>query len=212
MPVRALWYDRGVLCVLDQRALPGRTVILRLRTVEAVAEAIRTLTVRGAPSIGVAAAYGMVLAQRQGKYTAARAAKLLAATRPTAHDLFVGIETVRKAWVRGDDVERTAQEYRRAVVDECHAIGLAGAPLFAHTRRVLTHCNAGALATVEWGTALAPLRVARSRGARLFVWVDETRPLLQGARLDGLGARARTHPARRDRGQCRRPLPFDRGG
>jgi len=181
--VRALWYRRGVLHVLDQRALPGRTVVLRLRTVEEVAEAIRTLTVRGAPSIGVAGAYGMVLAQRQGDRTPAAAARLLAATRPTAHDLFVGIETIRAAWVAGEDVERAADRYRRAVVEECHAIGLAGAPLFARSRKVLTHCNAGALATVEWGTALAPLRVARSRGARLFVWVDETRPLLQGARL-----------------------------
>jgi S-methyl-5-thioribose-1-phosphate isomerase len=183
MAVRALWYTRGVLHVLDQRRLPGRTVTLRLRRAADVAEAIRTLTVRGAPSIGVAAAYGMVLAKREGTYTPARAAKLLASTRPTAHDLFVGIDAVRHAWEKGEDVERAADAYRRAVVGECHAIGLAGASLFARTRRVLTHCNAGALATVEWGTALAPLRVARSRGADLFVWVDETRPLLQGARL-----------------------------
>ncbi len=183
MAVRALWYRRGVLSVLDQRALPGRTVILRLRSVDAVARAIRTLTVRGAPSIGVAAAYGMVLAHRQGKYPPAQAAKLLGSTRPTAHDLFVGIETVRAAWEAGADVQRAADAYRRKVVDECHAIGRAGASLFARSHNVLTHCNAGALATVEWGTALAPLRVARARGARLFVWVDETRPLLQGARL-----------------------------
>jgi S-methyl-5-thioribose-1-phosphate isomerase len=183
VPVRALWYSRGVLSVLDQRALPGATKVLRLRTLAEVAEAIRTLTVRGAPSIGVAAAYGMVLAKREGRYTSARAARLLGATRPTAYDLFVGIEAVRSAWDAGEDVEAAADAYRRKVVEECHEIGLAGAPLFAKARRVLTHCNAGALATVEWGTALAPLRVARQRGAHLFVWVDETRPLLQGARL-----------------------------
>jgi S-methyl-5-thioribose-1-phosphate isomerase len=183
VPVRALWYSRGVLSVLDQRALPGSTRVLRLRTLAETAEAIRTLTVRGAPSIGVAAAFGMVLAHREGRYTPARAARLLGATRPTAFDLFVGIEVVRAAWAAGQDVEAAAEAYRAKVVEECHAIGNAGAPLFARTRRVLTHCNAGALATVEWGTALAPLRVARARGARLFVWVDETRPLLQGARL-----------------------------
>jgi S-methyl-5-thioribose-1-phosphate isomerase len=183
MPVRALWYRRGVLSLIDQRALPGRTVVRRLTRLDQVAEAIRTLTVRGAPAIGVAAAYGMVLGKREGTYTPARAARLLRATRPTAYDLFVGIEAVRKAWAAGEDVERAADAYRARIVEECHRIGEAGAPLFARSRRVLTHCNAGALATVEWGTALAPLRVARAKGAHLFVWVDETRPLLQGARL-----------------------------
>jgi S-methyl-5-thioribose-1-phosphate isomerase len=183
MPVRALWYSRGTLFLLDQRRLPGATVVRRLRTVRATAEAIRSMAVRGAPAIGVAAAYGMVLAQREGRYTPERAAELLRRTRPTAHDLFVGIETVRAAWSAGRDVEAAADEYRRRTVDECHRIGTAGAPLFARAKSVLTHCNAGALATVEWGTALAPIRVARSRGAHLFVWVDETRPLLQGARL-----------------------------
>ncbi len=183
MPVRALWYRAGTLSLLDQRALPARTVVLRLRRAEDVAEAIRTLTVRGAPSIGVAAAYGMVLAQREGRLGPARAAKLLRATRPTAVDLFVGIEAVRLAWEGGGDVEAAAGGYRQRVVDECHRIGTAGAPLLRRAHRVLTHCNAGALATVEWGTALAPIRVARERGAHLFVWVDETRPLLQGSRL-----------------------------
>jgi S-methyl-5-thioribose-1-phosphate isomerase len=182
MGVRALWYEPGVLSVIDQRALPGRTRVLRLRRPEAVAEAIRTLTVRGAPTIGVAAAYGMALAARQG-WTPARAARLLERTRPTAHDLFVGIELVRRAWENGEDPGATADRYRADVVLECHRIGDAGAPLLRRASKVLTHCNAGALATVEWGTALAPIRVARDRGTRLFVWVDETRPLLQGSRL-----------------------------
>ncbi len=182
-PVRALWFDRKGLELIDQRALPNATRLRTCRTVEEVADSIRTMVVRGAPAIGVAAAYGMVLAERQGGFTPARAARLLASTRPTAHDLFVGIEAVRSAWAEGEDVVAAADRYRRSVVDECHAIGEAGAPLFTRRPRVLTHCNAGALATVEWGTALAPLRVARERGADLFVWVDETRPLLQGARL-----------------------------
>ncbi|MGI0072009.1 MAG: S-methyl-5-thioribose-1-phosphate isomerase [Thermoplasmata archaeon] len=183
MPVRALWYRRGTLFLLDQRALPGRTVVRRLTTLHATAEAIRTMVVRGAPSIGVAAAYGMALGARAGTYEPERAARELRATRPTAFDLFVGIETVRRAWVAGGDPEAAADAYRTKVVEECHRIGISGAPLLADARRVLTHCNAGALATVEWGTALAPIRVARQKGADLFVWVDETRPLLQGARL-----------------------------
>ena len=183
MPVRALWYRTGTLSLIDQRRLPGRTVVLRLRHLREVAEAIRTLAVRGAPSIGVAAAYGMVLAHREGRLGAEAAARVLRATRPTAFDLFVGIDAVRAAWIEGRDVEEAAEGYRRQIVEECHRIGTVGAPLFARSRRVLTHCNAGALATVEWGTALAPIRVARNRGTKLFVWVDETRPLLQGARL-----------------------------
>jgi S-methyl-5-thioribose-1-phosphate isomerase len=157
--------------------------VRRLTTLDQVADAIRTLAVRGAPSIGVAGAYGMVLGQREGRYSPARAAKSLGATRPTAVDLFVGIATVRRAWDAGEDTEATANAYRERIVEECHRIGTAGAPLFRRTPRVLTHCNAGALATVEWGTALAPIRVAHDEGAKLFVWVDETRPLLQGSRL-----------------------------
>jgi len=183
MAVRALWWDRSALAIIDQRSLPATYRVRRLRDVGAVAEAIRTLAVRGAPSIGVAAAYGMALAARSGRWTAARAAALLVATRPTAHDLAVGVGVVRSAWDSGDDPLGAAHTFRAAVVDECHRIGEAGAPLFRGSPRVLTHCNAGALATVEWGTALAPIRVARDRGAHPFVWVDETRPLLQGSRL-----------------------------
>ncbi len=183
MAVRALWYRGGSLHLIDQRRLPARTVVLRLRSVRAVAEAIRTMAVRGAPAIGVAAAYGMALAAREGRFTPERAATILRATRPTAVDLFVGIEAVRRAWANGEDPLAAAEAYRARIVDECHRIGAAGAPLLARATRVLTHCNAGALATVEWGTALAPIRVARDRGAHLFVWVDETRPVLQGARL-----------------------------
>jgi len=182
MPVRALWFRGRTLHLIDQRELPARTVVRRLTRVREVADAIRTMVVRGAPAIGVAAAYGMALAHREGSYSPARAAKLLRATRPTAVDLAVGVEAVRTAWVAGEDPRAAADRYRAEIVDECHRIGIAGAPL-RRAHRVLTHCNAGALATVEWGTALAPIRVARARGADLFVWVDETRPLLQGARL-----------------------------
>jgi S-methyl-5-thioribose-1-phosphate isomerase len=183
MSVRALWFRNGRLHLIDQRQLPRRTVILHLSRVEQVAEAIRTLTVRGAPAIGVAAAYGMVLASRTGGWTPTSAARVLRATRPTAYDLFVGIEAVRSAWSARKDPLEAADAYRARIVEECHQIGEAGAALFKRRPRVLTHCNAGALATVEWGTSLAPLRVARDAGAPIFVWVDETRPLLQGSRL-----------------------------
>lgn len=183
MPVRALWFGDGRLHLIDQRKLPGQRRVLHLSRVEQVAEAIRTLTVRGAPAIGVAAAYGMVLAARQPHQSPEKAARLLRSTRPTAYDLFVGIETVRKAWAAGEDPLKAADGYRARIVEECHQIGAAGAPLFRRRPRVLTHCNAGALATVEWGTSMAPLRVAWERGVPIFVWVDETRPLLQGSRL-----------------------------
>ena len=181
--VRALWYDRGVLHLVDQRKLPGRYVVRRLRRVADVAEAIRTMQVRGAPAIGAAAAFGMALAAREPRSSLQRAAELLGATRPTAVDLFVGIEAVRGPWAAGGDPEEAARRYCAELVEGCHRIGEAGAPLFPKGCRVLTHCNAGALATVEWGTALAPLRVAHDLGRDPFVWVDETRPLLQGARL-----------------------------
>ncbi len=183
MAVRALWYANGTLSLIDQRRLPQTRRLLRLTRVAEVAQAIRTMAVRGAPAIGVAAAYGMVLAARERGRTPDAAARILGATRPTANDLFVGIEAVRRAWAEGEDPVAAADAYRERIVGECRAIGEAGAPLFAERPRVLTHCNAGALATVEWGTALAPLRVAHDRGVRIFVWVDETRPLLQGARL-----------------------------
>ena len=183
MAVRALWFEKGTLHLLDQRRLPRQVKVLHLRRLRDVAEAIRTLTVRGAPSIGVAAAYGMALAAREGRWTPGTASAALVATRPTAVDLSVGVEAVRSAWAGGDDPLAAAEAYRDRIVGECLRIGEVGAPLFRGDPRVLTHCNAGALATVEWGTALAPLRVAHDRGSDLFVWVDETRPLLQGARL-----------------------------
>lgn len=181
--VRALWWEAGTLYALDQRDLPARKTILELRTLGPVADAIRTLAIRGAPCIGVAAAYGMVLASREKGRKPRESAEALRSTRPTAHDLFVGIDVVRRAWEAGSDPLTAAQAYHHAVVQECHAIGEAGAPLVGVGARVLTHCNAGALATVEWGTALAPIRVAARKGRDPFVWVDETRPLLQGARL-----------------------------
>lgn len=181
--VKALWFTDNRLSVLDQRQLPLERKVLELFTAEETAEAIRNMTVRGAPTIGVAAAYGMVLGHRKDPAAAETTAQLLRSTRPTAHDLFVGVDTVLSAWTSGKDVLAAAEDYRESIVRQCQSIGRHGAPLLGTEARVLTHCNAGALATVEWGTALAPIRVAQQEGRKPHVWVDETRPLLQGARL-----------------------------
>jgi S-methyl-5-thioribose-1-phosphate isomerase len=173
----ALWWagEEG-LKMLDQRALPQQVRTLTLRSVDDVADAIRTMAVRGAPAIGAAAAYGMALGERQPE----KSAELLRATRPTARDLFHAIEHMERAMQAKQDPVRAARDYAGDIVDRCRRIGEHGAGLLRDGSRVLTHCNAGALATVDWGTALAPLRVAHRRGQGLFVYCDETRPRMQG--------------------------------
>jgi S-methyl-5-thioribose-1-phosphate isomerase len=173
----ALWWsDDDGLKVLDQRFLPGEVRILTLRTAAEVAEAIRGMAVRGAPAIGCAAAFGLALGAKDPVGSAA----LLRGTRPTARDLFAGIEAVEQALAAKRDPVAAAKAYTRDVVERCKRIGEHGAALLKPGARVLTHCNAGALATVDWGTALAPLRVAHRRGIALSVLCDETRPRLQG--------------------------------
>jgi S-methyl-5-thioribose-1-phosphate isomerase len=140
------------------------------------------MVVRGAPAIGAAAAYGMALAQEQ-RQDLDRAAELLRSTRPTAHDLFYGVDCMLKAAAGGRNLKEAAADYAENIVDQCHRIGIHGARIIQSGNGVLTHCNAGALATIDWGTALAPLRVAHNAGKKLFVFVDETRPRLQGAKL-----------------------------
>lgn len=173
----ALWWsdDEG-LKLLDQRLLPHDVKVLTLRTAAEVADAIRSMAVRGAPSIGAAAAYGMALGARDLPGTAA----LLRGTRPTARDLFHAIEAMEQAHAAKQDLVRAAKTYTHDLVERCHRIGEHGAALLRDGARVLTHCNAGALATVDWGTALAPLRVAHRQGRALSVLCDETRPRLQG--------------------------------
>jgi methylthioribose-1-phosphate isomerase len=178
--VRPLRFDDGALLVLDQRRLPGEQTWLRCERPEQVADAIRTLAVRGAPAIGLAAAYGLALTDEL-----AGAAELLASTRPTAVNLTWAIERAREAHGRGgrDAVLELAKSLQR---DQEHAdrrLAELGAERFAAGDRVLTHCNAGALATGGYGTAGGVLRKAWERGRLEQVWVGETRPLLQGARL-----------------------------
>ncbi|MFH0778358.1 MAG: S-methyl-5-thioribose-1-phosphate isomerase [Candidatus Eisenbacteria bacterium] len=181
--------------LIDQTALPGRLVYLELVSAEDVADAIRTMKVRGAPAIGVAAALGVALAVLEGpakgsKERALGAIALLGSTRPTAVNLFWALSRMRET-VGG---AASAAELRNAVVSEatsileedrelCRRIGENGARLLHDGATVLTHCNAGALATAGMGTALAVVYAAKAEGKRVSVIASETRPLLQGARL-----------------------------
>lgn len=178
----------GFLRLIDQTRLPGELVFRQCRSVEEVWQAIKVLCVRGAPAIGVAAAYGVVLGV-QGADASSFQAKLnqacdyLATSRPTAVNLFWALERMRR---RGTDLSTLLQEARAIDVEDqamCAAIGRFGADLIPNGGGVLTHCNAGSLATAGDGTALAVLYAAARQGKRFQVFADETRPLLQGARL-----------------------------
>jgi methylthioribose-1-phosphate isomerase len=165
--------------LLDQRRLPEEEVELECRSAAEVAEAIRALAVRGAPAIGIAAAYGYALAGARGEDLDQAAAALLAA-RPTAVNLAWAIGEMRSA--EGDLAER-ARTLHREEVERCRRMGEHAAELLLPGSRALTHCNTGGLATGGYGTALGALRAAWEKGLLEHVWVTETRPLLQGSRL-----------------------------
>jgi methylthioribose-1-phosphate isomerase len=175
-PVQPLRFEGGALLVLDQRALPQAERWIRCETVEEVAECIRTLAVRGAPAIGLAAAYGLALAEPGDR---AAAAELLRSTRPTAVNLAWALEQCRES---AEPLE-VARRLHREQDEADRRLAAVGAELFNEGTRALTHCNAGALATGGYGTACGVLRAAWEGGRLAEVWVDETRPLLQGARL-----------------------------
>ncbi|MGA9523377.1 MAG: S-methyl-5-thioribose-1-phosphate isomerase [Myxococcaceae bacterium] len=176
----------GALILLDQRVLPEREERLEFRTVEEVARAIRDMVVRGAPAIGVAAAYGMVLAARQARSAddLERSRMLVAATRPTAVNLFWALEKVR---AMSDPTPESLLKLARAIHEQDIAgnarMAATGAARIEKGMGVLTHCNAGALATGGIGTALGVIARAHLNGKQIHVYVDETRPRLQGARL-----------------------------
>jgi len=194
---RPLYRDGRILRLLDQRLLPAREVWLLLEKAPEIAIAIRDMAVRGAPAIGVAAAYGAAFAMRSGGSTppAERfftARRLLAATRPTAVNLFSALARMERRFtaVAGGDpeaIEPALVAEADAVASEdlaaCRRIGRFGAELLAGERHVLTHCNAGALATAGYGTALGVIRGAVEAGKPVRVIASETRPFLQGARL-----------------------------
>ena len=196
-PVR---WSVGRLVLLDQTRLPTEETERVCGTWEDVADAIRTLVVRGAPAIGVAAAFGVVLAAQASRATSFEAltgdletaTKGLAATRPTAVNLFWALDRMQRtaqaarqqplARVR----ERLLEEAERILAEDVaanHAMGDHGATLVPEGARILTHCNAGALATAGYGTALGVVRSAHRQGKVALVWVDETRPVMQGSRL-----------------------------
>ena len=195
------WQD-GVVLMIDPRKLPSAEVWVRCRTAAEVARAIKTMVIRGAPAIGVAAAMGIALAVRSSKATGTKqlatefqkACDLLAGTRPTAVNLFWAIERMKRAFAATvlagasvDEVRARLDLEARAIHDEdvasCRAIGRVGAEFVPDGARILTHCNAGALATAGYGTALGVVRAAAEAGKRVSVVADETRPFLQGARL-----------------------------
>jgi methylthioribose-1-phosphate isomerase len=181
--------EDGWLVLLDQTRLPGERVERRYSEWPEMVDAIRSMVVRGAPAIGVAAAYGAAVAARGGRDRFHEACDGLAGARPTAVNLAWAIARMREvaADSRDDrlaaDLATAARRLHGEEVDRCHAIGDHGAALLPPAARVLTHCNAGALATGGYGTALGVIRSAHRRDPAVSVWVDETRPLLQGARL-----------------------------
>ena len=199
--VRTVWWEPGAVCLIDQTKLPHTRDVVRCTTVAEVAAAIRAMVVRGAPAIGVTAAYGMALAAQRS--TAGDAPGLVAdltgaketldAARPTAVNLSWATHRMLRV-ARETDSGVPAPELAERLLAEAHAIrdedermcrliGEHGAALLESGTRVLTHCNAGGLATTGYGTALAPIRTAHEGGKDLHVLVDETRPFLQGSRL-----------------------------
>jgi len=183
MSFRTLWFEDGTLHLLDQRRLPAQVEIVQTRTARETAQAIREMIVRGAPAIGCAAAYGLALAVRSGEdFAEARSALL--DSRPTAVNLRWAVE--RLSAVQPRTFEALRAEADRVLAEDlaaCRAIGRHGAALVPDGRGILTHCNAGGLATAGYGTALGVVRAALEAGKKCAVFADETRPWLQGARL-----------------------------
>jgi methylthioribose-1-phosphate isomerase len=195
------WQDDNIIMV-DQRKLPAAEIYVTCKSVNDVAKAITTMVIRGAPAIGVCAAMGLALGAARSKATGTkqfttefqRNCDLLASTRPTAVNLFWAIERMKHAFAEGalagESVEQLCARLRTAAdrihdddVASCRAIGANGATLVPAEANILTHCNAGALATAGYGTALGVIRGAVEAGRKVKVLADETRPFLQGARL-----------------------------
>ena len=192
---RTVWMEDGVVKLIDQRRLPFQFEIVSLGTAHDTAAAIKDMTVRGAGAIGVAAGYAMAQAALQANESTfdadvAAAASVIRATRPTARNLFYAVERVLEGVASEPSVARKrakAVEIAQAIADEdaaaCQRIGALGQTLLPDPATVLTHCNAGWLAFADWGTALAPVYAAHQQGRRVEVFVMETRPRAQGAKL-----------------------------
>jgi len=195
------WTSEGI-SMLDQRLLPNEEKYLMLRSYEEVADAIKNMVVRGAPAIGVAAAMGIALGMRRSKATGTKQfatefqkiCELMAATRPTAVNLFWAIERMKKVFADAaqggcsvDEIKQRLEDEARRIhdadVESWRPMGDFGAALVPDAARILTHCNGGALATAGYGNALGGIRASVEQGKKIAVLADETRPFLQGARL-----------------------------
>ena len=194
--------EDDVVVMIDQRKLPSQELYVRCRTAPEVAKAIRTMVIRGAPAIGVAAAMGIAIGVRASRSTGTqklaaefyKICELMAATRPTAVNLFWAIERMKRSFAEGatagesvdqikDRLDREAADIHDEDLDSCRRMGAFGAEVVPAEANILTHCNAGALATAGYGTALGVIRGALEAGKKVAVFADETRPFLQGARL-----------------------------
>jgi len=194
--------EADAVVMIDQRKLPAEERYVRCKTAPEVARAIRTMVIRGAPAIGVAAGMGIALGMRQSKATGTqkfaaefhKICDLMAATRPTAVNLFWAIDRMKRSFAAGafagesvEQIQDRLDAESAAIHDEdlasCRAMGVFGAEVVPDDARVLTHCNAGALATAGYGTALGVIRGAVEQGKHVVVFADETRPFFQGARL-----------------------------
>ncbi|MDZ4181809.1 MAG: S-methyl-5-thioribose-1-phosphate isomerase [Candidatus Cloacimonadaceae bacterium] len=193
---RSVWWEHMRLKMIDQNLLPFDFGIAEYVNYIEVANAIRTMTVRGAPAIGAAGAFGIALAAQNAPEEKFRAymrsaREELISTRPTAIDLLNGVSYVYESTIKFiPDIPHARQvailaanEFANKSAEDCRKIGVIGNDIVPHGARILTHCNAGALATVDWGTALSVIRMAHRKGKDIFVYVDETRPRFQGARL-----------------------------
>src|SRR5438034_4614563 len=194
--------EGDVVVMIDQRKLPGQEVFVRCKTAAEVARAIKTMVIRGAPAIGGAAAMGIALGMRKSKATGTQkfaaefqnVCELMAGTRPTAVNLFWAIDRMKRTFADAvqagesvdqikDRLDRESELIHDEDVASCRAMGAFGAEVVPADAKILTHCNAGALATAGYGTALGVIRGAVEEGKAVAVFADETRPFLQGARL-----------------------------
>lgn len=200
MDLRTIWWEKNEVRLVDQTLLPEEYKVISIATPEALWEAIKVLRVRGAPAIGIAAAFGVVLGVKDIKTDSVddflqqldRVADYLATSRPTAVNLFWALDRIKRVarenQTQGvDGIKKAILQEAQAMVEEddrvCRAIGQHGAALLQKGDVILTHCNAGGLATASYGTALAVIYTAQEQGKSPRVYADETRPLLQGSRL-----------------------------
>ena len=191
---RAVWYEDGIIYMIDQTKIPHSFEVIKLLNNKEVFNSIKDMIIRGAPSIGAAGCFGIAQYIRnynEGNFNedVNKVANYLKSARPTAYDLTHGIDYILKS-IKDKPIneakkiaEKEAQNYVDKTVEACRKIGEYGNELIKDGMTILTHCNAGALATVDYGTALAPIRVAVENGKKIHVFADETRPRCQGAKL-----------------------------